>query len=136
MAAADRGEIGWGSLRAYAGERRSETQALLARIRAEGPLAASDFEGGKRNGGWMGWGDTKRALEWLFWAGHITTATHRARFERLSDVNESVHQASILPLPTPAGVDANRRLVALSCRHYSNASESDTLDYFLSLPAS
>src|SRR3546814_10074152 len=87
MAAADRGEIGWGSLRAYAGERRSETQALLARIRAEGPLAASDFEGGKGNGGWWGWGDTKRALEWLFWAGPITTATRRPSLERGYDVS-------------------------------------------------
>src|SRR3546814_6142320 len=70
--------------------------------RAEGPLAASDFEGGKGNGGWWGWGDTKRALEWLFWAGHITTATRRASFERVYDVSERVIPAAILALPTPA----------------------------------
>ncbi|HEY9552777.1 winged helix-turn-helix domain-containing protein, partial [Allosphingosinicella sp.] len=135
-AAADRGEIGWGSLRAYAGERRSETQALLARIRAEGPLAASDFEGGKGNGGWWGWGDTKRALEWLFWAGHITTATRRASFERVYDVSERVIPAAILALPTPAEADAKRALVALAARASGIATEADLRDYFRLDPAS
>src|SRR6185369_8203248 len=46
MAAAERGEIGWRSLRAFAGERRNEADAVLDRIRAEGPHAASDFEHG------------------------------------------------------------------------------------------
>src|SRR3546814_13515324 len=87
MAAADRGEIGWGSLRAYAGERRSETQALLARIRAVGPLAASAFAGGTGNGGWVGWCDTKRARVWLFWAGPTTTALRRHSFARVSAVS-------------------------------------------------
>src|SRR3954447_13951341 len=44
MAQADRGETGWKAMRAFAGERRAEAEAVLARIRAEGPLAASDFE--------------------------------------------------------------------------------------------
>src|SRR3569833_2779273 len=42
MERADRGEIGWKSLRLFAGERRGEAMALLDRIRREGPLAASD----------------------------------------------------------------------------------------------
>ena len=54
MARADRGEIGWAAMRAFATERRGEAMAVLARIREEGPLAASDFEEGRSRSGWWG----------------------------------------------------------------------------------
>jgi uncharacterized protein YcaQ len=130
MARAERGEIGWGSLRAYAGERRKEADAILDRIRAEGPLAASDFEEGKGEGGWWGWGDTKRALEWLFWAGLITTATRRASFERLYDLTERVIPAAILALPTPDEADAQRALVTHAAKALGIATEAELRDYF------
>src|SRR5215210_6385220 len=47
MEQADNGEVGWRSMRSFARERRSEAQQVVDRIRAEGPLAASDFENGK-----------------------------------------------------------------------------------------
>ena len=62
------------AMRAFAGERRAEAEAILVRIGKEGPLAASDFEG-KGGSGWWTWSDAKHALEWLFWSGHVTTAT-------------------------------------------------------------
>ena len=136
MAAADRGEIGWRSLRAYAGERRPEAEAILDRIRAEGPLAASDFDEGKGQGGWWGWGHTKQALEWLFWAGHITTATRRPSFERVYDLSERVIPPDIFGLPTPAQSDAKRALVALAGQALGIATESDLRDYFRLDPAS
>ena len=77
MARADRGEAGWKGLRLFAGERRAEAEALLGRIRNEGPRAASELEEKRGRSGWWEWGDAKQALEWLFWAGHITTATRR-----------------------------------------------------------
>jgi uncharacterized protein YcaQ len=130
MARAGRGEIGWGHIRAFAGERRAEAEAVLARIRAEGPLAASDFEHGKSRSGWWEWGDTKRALEWLFWAGHITTATRRGSFERVYDLTERVIPQAILALPTPDEGEAHRRLVALSARALGVATAGDLRDYF------
>src|SRR3954467_1431695 len=57
MAQAERGEIGWGSLRGFAREHRKDADAVLERIRAEGPLAASEFESGKSRRGWWGWGE-------------------------------------------------------------------------------
>src|SRR5437868_3331342 len=69
MAEAERGAIGWISLRAFAKERRKEADAVLDRIRDEGPMAASSFENSKSRSGWWEWGEAKRALEWLFWAG-------------------------------------------------------------------
>src|SRR5437763_14581084 len=60
MAEAERGEIGWKNLRSYARERRKEAEEVLERIRAEGPLAASDFENGRGRGGWWEWGEAKQ----------------------------------------------------------------------------
>ncbi|HEX8573840.1 MAG TPA: crosslink repair DNA glycosylase YcaQ family protein [Allosphingosinicella sp.] len=130
MAQAERGEIGWGYLKTFAGERRAEAEAILGRIRSEGPLAASDFEGGKGKGGWWEWGDTKRALEWLFWAGMITTATRRAGFERVYDLTERVIPEAILALPTPAPEEARRALVARAASALGIATETDLRDYF------
>ena len=101
MARAERGEAGWGHMRASPSERRAEAEAILARIAAEGPMAASDFEHGKSRAGWWEWGDTKHALECLFWAGRITTATRRGSFERVYDLTERVIPPAILALPTP-----------------------------------
>jgi uncharacterized protein YcaQ len=130
MARADRGEVGWTSMRVFASERRAEAEALLDRIRAEGPLAASDFESGKSRSGWWAWGDTKRALEWLFWAGHLTTRTRRGSFERVYDLTERVIPSSILALPAPAEADAHRLLVGRAARALGVATASDLRDYF------
>ncbi|HLL30602.1 MAG TPA: crosslink repair DNA glycosylase YcaQ family protein [Allosphingosinicella sp.] len=130
MESAERGEIGWGSLKAYAGERRPEAEAILERIRAEGPLAASDFEEGRGKSGWWEWGDTKRALEWLFWAGLITTATRRPSFERVYDLTERVVPEAIMALPTPAEADSKRALVAHAAQALGIATEAELRDYF------
>jgi uncharacterized protein YcaQ len=130
MVAAERGEIGWRSLRAFAGERRGEADAILRRIEAEGPLAASDFEHGKGRAGWWEWGATKQALEWLFWAGRITTATRRGGFERVYDLAERVIPAPVLALPTPDPAEARRQLVEMSARALGIASAGDLRDYF------
>jgi uncharacterized protein YcaQ len=130
MAAADRGEIGWRHLRLFADERRPHAEAVLTRIREEGPLAASDFAESKGSGGWWGWSETKQALEWLFWAGHLTTATRRSSFERVYDLPERVIPSEVLALPTPAEADAKRALVAHAARALGVASESDLRDYF------
>ncbi|MFL6844457.1 MAG: winged helix-turn-helix domain-containing protein [Allosphingosinicella sp.] len=135
MAQAERGEIGWGSLRAYARERRGEADEVLARIAAEGPLAASDFEDGKGKGGWWQWGEAKRALEWLFWAGRITTATRRASFERVYDLPERVILPAILAMPTPSEAEAQRSLVEHAAEALGIATESDLRDYFRLRPA-
>jgi uncharacterized protein len=136
MAEAERGDIGWQSLRAFAGEKREEADAVLARIRCEGPMAASDFDHGKSRGGWWGWGEAKRALEWLFWAGLLTTATRRSSFERVYDLPERVIPADVLALPTPSSADAIRQLAERSARALGIATASDIRDYFRLRPQS
>ena len=130
MQQADHGEVGWRSMRIFARERRSEALHVLDRIRTEGPLAASDFENGKGRGGWWEWGDAKRALEWLFWAGHVTTATRRNSFERVYDLTERVIPAAVLALPTPSLADAHRALVDRAASALGVATATDLRDYF------
>ncbi len=130
MAQAERGEIGWRSLRAYAHQHRNEADAVLERIRTEGPLAASDFENGKGQGGWWGWGEAKRVLEWLFWAGLITTAIRKPSFERVYDLPERVIPPAVLSLSTPEPADAKRQLIERSAQALGIATASDLRDYF------
>ena len=130
MDRADRGESGWTSMRAFATERRGEAQAVLERIRGQGPMAASDFEHGKSRSGWWEWGATKRALEWLFRAGHITTATRRGSFERVYDLTGRVIPKAVLELPTPGGEEARLRLVEIAARALGLATAIDLRDYF------
>lgn len=135
MARADRGEIGWTRLRAFARERRADANAVLARISDQGPLAASDFEGGRSASGWWEWSDAKHALEFLFWAGHVTTATRRGNFERVYDLTERVIPARILALPTPDPAEAQRRLIDRAARALGIATAAELRDYFRLKPA-
>ena len=135
MARAERGEAGWTYLRRFAGERRPEADALLRRIEAEGPMAASDFEHGRSRSGWWEWGTTKHALEYLFWSGRLTTATRRGSFERVYDISERVIPPAILALPTPDEAEAHRALIEISARALGVATAADLKDYFRLGPA-
>ena len=135
MAAAERGEGGWGRVRAYARERRGEAEALLARVEAEGPLAASDLEGPRGPGGWWGWSDAKTALEWLFWSGRLATATRRSSFERVYDLPERVLPRAVLNAPTPEPADAHRALLLRAARALGMATAGDLRDYHRLSPA-
>jgi hypothetical protein len=130
MARADRGETGWKGLRAFAGERRADAEALLNRIRSEGPRAASDLEAKRSRSGWWEWSDTKRVLEWLFWAGYITTVTRRGSFERVYDLTERVIPAEILALPTPEERHAQCALIERAAHALGVATAQDLRDYF------
>ena len=120
----------WRMARAESAAPRPEAQAVLDRIAGEGPMAASDFEHGRSGSGWWEWGETKRALEWLFRSGRLTTATRRAGFERVYDLSERVIPGTILALATPDEAEARRRLVEISARALGVATADDLRDYF------
>jgi hypothetical protein len=102
---------------------------VLRRIEREGPLTGGDFAEGPRVAGWWNWSDGKRALEWLFWTGMITTRTRRG-FERVYDLTERVLPRAILDLPTPSEADARRTLLAIAARALGVATAGDLRDYF------
>ena len=139
MARAARGQGMWGSLAAYTGALHGEAEMMLRRIEAEGPRAASDFApeqgAAARTGGWWGWSDSKRALEYLFWSGRVAVATRRASFERVYDLTERAIPAAILALPTPSETDAHRALLARAAAALGIASARDLRDYFRLSPA-
>jgi hypothetical protein len=130
MEHARRGQGTWARVSQFGRERRDFIAAVLAQVRACGPLRASELEGGGRpRGAWWGWSDGKAALEWLFWVGEVTTATRRG-FERVYDVPERALPATVLAVPTPTEADAQRALVALASRALGIATERDLRDYF------
>jgi uncharacterized protein YcaQ len=114
---------------------RREKAAYIEEVRREvedrGPIAASDLaNGGPKRGPWWGWNDGKLALEWLFLAGIVTTATRRGTFERVYDLTERVLPPYIQALPTPSVEEAQRELLRLSARAMGIATEFDLRDYF------
>ncbi|BAI76102.1 hypothetical protein AZL_d02760 (plasmid) [Azospirillum sp. B510] len=129
MARAERGEGVYGELARFAIERRAYIDSVLAEVAARGPMGASELSAaGRGAGGWWGWSDGKRALEYLFWAGLVTTAGRRG-FERLYDLPERVLPAAILATPTPEEGEAQRALLRIAARAHGVATERDLRDY-------
>ena len=135
MARALRGEGVWKNVAEHGSTRRAHAEALLGRIREEGPMAASEVGEAKGPGGWWGWSDAKRSLEWLFWSGQLTTATRKSSFERLYDLPERVLPAEVLNAPTPRDEDAHRALLLRAARSLGVATAGDLRDYFRQKPA-
>ncbi|MEF2070217.1 winged helix-turn-helix domain-containing protein [Consotaella aegiceratis] len=129
MARAAEGHGIYGGLARFGRERRDFIEEVFEEVVRRGPVGTSEFDGPAGEGGWWGWSDTKRALEWLFWAGRITTASRRG-FARLYDLPERVLPAAILAMPTPEPAEAHRRLIAIAARAHGIATASDLRDYF------
>ncbi|AWK90158.1 winged helix-turn-helix domain-containing protein [Azospirillum thermophilum] len=129
MARARNGEGTYGRLSRFARERRPFVDAVLAEVAARGPLGASELsQGGRGSGSWWGWSDGKIALEYLFWAGLVTTAGRRG-FERLYDLTERVLPTAVLAAPTPEEEEAQRALLRIAARAHGVATERDLRDY-------
>jgi uncharacterized protein len=122
----------WGGMRRIRRDRPELIEQVLAEVRDRGPVAASEVlehERPKRTGPWWDWSDVKRAFEWLFWSGQITSARRRG-FERLYDLPERVLPAEVIAAPTPPVADAQRELVRVAARSLGIATERDLRDYF------
>ncbi|HEY0052379.1 MAG TPA: crosslink repair DNA glycosylase YcaQ family protein [Caulobacteraceae bacterium] len=120
----------YSGLRKFAAERGPYIDRVLAQIEQRGPLSAGDLEeAGMGAGGWWGWSDGKRAVEWLFWSGLVTTATRRG-FERLYDLPERALPRAAVDAPTPSREDAQRQLIRLAARAMGVATGQDLRDYY------
>ncbi len=114
-------------------ERADLIEKVAREVEVRGPLAASELSGqatGKGAGGWWGWSDSKRAIEWLFWAGRVTTFTRRGAFERVYDLTERVLPRAIIDAPTPSVADAQRALLRRSAAALGIATERCLRDYY------
>jgi uncharacterized protein len=121
----------WGGVRRVRRDQPDLVERVLGEVRDRGPIAASDLseERPRRSGPWWDWSDGKRALEWLFWSGRITSARRRG-FERLYDLPERVLPREVIEAPTPSETDAQRELVRIAARALGVAAERDLRDYF------
>jgi uncharacterized protein YcaQ len=129
MARAEGGAM-WTGLARFGRERRDYIDGVLKEIERRGPVTGADFNDAPRGApGWWSWSDGKRALEWLFWAGMITTKTRRG-FERVYDLTERALPSRIVDLPTPDEADAQRELVRIAARALGVATAADLRDYF------
>lgn len=129
MARARAGRGIYGGLARFGVERRDFVDAALAEIARRGPLSARDLGAGDRGeGGWWGWSEAKRALEWLFWGGLVTTRSRRG-FERVYDLTERV-LPEIAALPTPDDATAQRALLLAAAKALGVATVGDLRAYW------
>jgi uncharacterized protein len=121
----------WGGMRRIQRDRPELVAEVLEEVRSGGPVAASEVleHEHRSTGPWWGWSDVKRAFEWLFWSGQITSARRRG-FERLYDLPERVLPPEVIATPTPSLEDAQRELVRIAARACGVAAEKDLRDYF------
>jgi hypothetical protein len=133
MQRAEQGDEMYLGLAKWGRERKAMIDEIYKEVADRGPIAASDIEGHKGNGGWWGWSEAKHAFEWLFWAGRITTA-YRRGFERYYDLPERVLPQAVLDLPVPSIEDAHRELLRISARAHGIATYGDLRDYFRLAP--
>ncbi|WP_321338718.1 DNA glycosylase AlkZ-like family protein [uncultured Cohaesibacter sp.] len=120
----------WGKLSRYAKENPRVIKTVLQDIADRGPLCVSDLEKrGGRSGAWWGWNDSKIALEFLFWCGHIVAAG-RAGFTRYYDLPERIIPSDYLEVPALEEEAAHRQLMALAAKSHGIGTEKCLRDYF------
>jgi uncharacterized protein YcaQ len=125
----------WGGMRRVQEERPELVARVLEHVRERGPISASEIAAEeeadvpRRTGPWWDWSEVKRAIEFLFWSGQVTSARRRG-FERLYDVPERVIPKAVLDTPTPPVDEAQRELVRTAARAFGVATERDLRDYF------
>ena len=100
---------------------------VLARIRAEGPLTATELGGAKRGGPWWDWSDTKIAVEWLLDTGEVICA-RRSGWRRVYDLPERVLPAGLLQ-PDLTDSECATRLAEVAARALGVATQADLTDY-------
>ncbi len=124
----------WSSIATFARDKRPFVKRIFDEVRDRGPIAAGDLGFGERpSGAWWGWSETKRALEYLFWVGDLTSAGRRG-FQRLYDLPERVLPPRILAQSQPSRAEAQAQLLRQAAHACGIATVQDLRDYFR-LPA-
>lgn len=120
----------WGGPSSVATQRPDLVAALEAEVLANGPVSAGALDDSdRRKGPWWGWGDTKRALEYLFWAGRIG-AVRRGNFERVYCARDHNIPATVLDIATPDDQSAKRSLLLIAARAHGIGTARDLADYW------
>ncbi|OFE18028.1 cytoplasmic protein [Humibacillus sp. DSM 29435] len=132
----------WGGMRRILAERPDWVDAVQAEVERRGPLTSRECERAlshdrpRESGHWgWNWSEVKQALEYLFWAGRISSVGRTASFER---------RYAALEVTAPPGLreswsnrpgaaaDAARdvELVRIAARSHGVGTERCLADYF------
>ncbi|MDN5795576.1 MAG: winged helix DNA-binding domain-containing protein [Intrasporangium sp.] len=135
-------EKAWGSMRRILAERPEFVDLVEDEVRRRGPLTAREVEAAlehdqpQRTDSWgWNWSEVKQALEFLFWAGRISSAGRTAQFERryaaLDVTAPPTLRGAWLNRAGP-GADPDRflELVRVAARAHGVGSERCLADYF------
>jgi uncharacterized protein YcaQ len=128
----------WGGMARMARERADLLETVRAVVAQHGPLTAAaaerligDDRPRERNGQWgWNWSDVKRAIEFLFWSGELSSAGRTSQFERRYAVPERVLPPSVAGAPDPDPDDARRELIRIAARALGIGTEKCLRDYF------
>jgi hypothetical protein len=128
----------WGSIREVPVQHAPVVADVRAMVAERGPLTAAaihaELAGQHPRGravewGWN-WTVAKRALEYLFFTGELTSAGRTPAFERRYDLVERVLPPQVRDSPEPADADAERALVEIAARAHGVATLRCLADYF------
>jgi uncharacterized protein len=100
---------------------------VLARLRAEGPLTATQLGGAKNGGAWWDWSDTKIAVEWLLDVGDVI-CVRREGWRRVYDLPERVLPGGLLA-HEPSDSECLAHLAATAARSLGVVTRADLIDY-------
>ena len=123
----------WGGMRRIADEQPGFVDWVLGEVERLGPVTAAQIEHDAprptSHWGWN-WSQVKRALEYLFWSGQVTSAGRDSGFARTYDLPERVLPPEVVAAPTPSAADAHRELIRIAARAHGVATLPCLRDYF------
>jgi len=102
-------------------------EKVLARLRAEGPLTATQLGGAKGGGQWWDWSDVKIAVEWLLDMGEVT-CVRRTGWRRVYDLPERVLPGDLLNAE-PSDAECIAYLAGVTARALGVVTHADLVDY-------
>jgi uncharacterized protein len=102
-------------------------QLVLARLRDEGPLTATQLGGAKAGGPWWDWSEVKIAAEWLLDTGRAV-CVRRTGWRRIYDLPERVIPKDLLDYE-PTDAECLSYLVGTVSRALGVATHADFIEY-------
>ena len=102
-------------------------EKVLARLRAEGPLTATQLGGAKGGGPWWDWSDVKIAVEWLLDVGDVI-CVRRTGWRRVYDLPERVLPGELAD-PDPSDLECLAYLAGVAARSLGVVTHADLVDY-------
>ena len=100
---------------------------VLARLRDEGPLTATQLGGAKSGGEWWDWSETKIAVEWLLDIGDVA-CVRRTGWRRVYDLPERVVPAEYLGVEL-SDEECLARLASVAARALGVVTPADLVNF-------